>query len=227
LLARWRNGGGRNTRGDPRSWRPIQCVHTTNHDENCGSFSPFLGFSIPLTPSVPDASAPNDDTDEDRSPRRRQHKPRGISPLSGDGRNDKRGFNEAGEVPALRPHTGYQPHTPTNHTPPIDHAYRLSTTHRPTTRRSAHRRHIAPIDHTTRRDRRQWDRRQWDRRRRTTTLVYQMPQQQGPTTKGTNQRRKAAPDDEGYNPMAEGSAQRPGVEPNDGRQSPTTRGGTQ
>ena len=36
-------------RGGPRSGRPIQYVHIMNHDKNCGSFSPFLGFSIPLT----------------------------------------------------------------------------------------------------------------------------------------------------------------------------------
>jgi hypothetical protein len=59
--------GGGNTRGDPGSGRPIQCVPITNHDENRGSFSPFLAFSIPLTPSVPNASAAINDTDEDEA----------------------------------------------------------------------------------------------------------------------------------------------------------------
>jgi len=40
-LARWRNMGWRNTRGEPGYERPIRCVTKTNHDENRGSFSPI------------------------------------------------------------------------------------------------------------------------------------------------------------------------------------------
>jgi len=134
-------------KGGPKEWE-AHPVHPHNEPRwKLWFVFPFPRFFNPPD-SVPDASAPNNDTDEDRSLWQQQHKSRGIPPLSGDGRNDKCGFNEAGEVPALWPHTGYQPHTPTNHTMPIDHPPHLSAMHiayRPPT---AQQRGVAPIDDT-------------------------------------------------------------------------------
>ena len=53
ILSQWRNGRGRNMRGDPRNGRPIKCVPTMNHNENCGLFFLFFIPCIKLTISLP------------------------------------------------------------------------------------------------------------------------------------------------------------------------------
>ena len=45
ILTRRRNWGARNTRGDPGSGRPVQCVTKTNHDLHRGSYFPLTSPS--------------------------------------------------------------------------------------------------------------------------------------------------------------------------------------
>ena len=61
-LTRWRNRGGRNISGDPRSGGPIWCVSTTNHDENHGLFS---SFHRPFHPTDLSTQCQHDDPRQD------------------------------------------------------------------------------------------------------------------------------------------------------------------
>jgi hypothetical protein len=51
ILARRWNWGGRNTRGDPKSGRPVQCVAKTGYDTCCSPF--FSHHFLPQPPTHP------------------------------------------------------------------------------------------------------------------------------------------------------------------------------